>query len=142
MADVVVATDSPTVFEQFRSILDAPGSSVRWVRRGQDVTSALNQRPADLVVLDMQIGNMGAIGVATDIRMEAEAGRLEPAPSLVVLDRRADVFLARRARVEGWIIKPLDPIRIRRATAALLAGRRWRDPSYLPEPVNAGTDVG
>ncbi|HLI24840.1 MAG TPA: response regulator [Acidimicrobiales bacterium] len=142
MADIVVATDSPAVFDQFRSVLDVAGSTVRWVQRGQDVSPSLNERPADLVILDMQIGNMGALAVAADIRMEAEAGRLEPAACLVVLDRRADVFLARRTRVDGWIIKPLDPIRIRRAAAALLAGRRWEDPSYLPQPVNAGSDVG
>jgi DNA-binding NarL/FixJ family response regulator len=141
MADFVIATDSSAVFEQFRSVIGGPGNSMRWLRRGPDVIVALNQRPADLVVLDMQIGSMGAIAVAMDMRMEAEAGRLDPAPSLVVLDRRADVFLTRRAGVEGWILKPLDPIRIRRATSALLAGRRWHDQSYLPEPVNAGSGV-
>ena len=38
----------------------------------------------------------------------------------MLLDRRPDVFLARRSGAEGWLVKPLDPIRLRRATAALL----------------------
>ena len=51
------------------------------------------------------------------------------------LDRRADVFLARRSLVEGWLLKPLDPIRLRRATRALLDGGTYHDDSYRPEPV-------
>jgi len=68
----------------------------------------------------MQIGTMGGIGVHFDIRLEIDAGRLEPFPTLLLLDRRPDVFLARRSGVTGWLLKPLDPIRLRRATTALL----------------------
>lgn len=142
MADYLIATDSRRLCEEFRSVLDGPGSTVRWVRDGALVAASLSQQPTDLAIIDMQIGNMGGIAVALDIRMEAEAGRLKPAPSLVVLDRRADVFLTRRAGVEGWILKPLDPIRIRRAAAALLAGRSWHDESYRPDPVNAAAPSG
>jgi DNA-binding NarL/FixJ family response regulator len=83
----------------------------------------------------MQIGTMGGIAVALDVRLEVDAGRLSPCPVLVILDRRADVFLARRAGVDGWLLKPLDPIRVRRATAAILEGGTWYDSSFLPDPV-------
>lgn len=142
MPEYLIATDTPEIFEQFRSVLDAPGSSIRWVQEGPRVTEALNHQPADLAVIDMQIGNMGGIAVALDIRMEAEAGRIERVPALIVLDRRPDVFLARRAGVEGWILKPLDPIRIRRATSALVTGRTWYDDSYQPDPGNAALPSG
>ena len=33
----------------------------------------------------------------------------------MLLDRRPDVFLARRSGAEGWMVKPLDPLRLRRA---------------------------
>jgi DNA-binding NarL/FixJ family response regulator len=83
----------------------------------------------------MQIGTMGGVAVAMDLRLESEAGRLDRCPVLLVLDRRADVFLARRSGAEGWILKPLDPIRMRRAVAALLAGGAWHDASFAPDPV-------
>ena len=35
----------------------------------------------------------------------------------MLLDRRADVYLARRSGAEGWLIKPLDPLRLKRARA-------------------------
>ena len=60
----------------------------------------------------------------------------------MLLDRRADVFLARRSGAEGWLLKPLDPIRLRRAVAALLAGGTYHDDSYLPSPVLVASRVG
>ena len=95
----------------------------------------MNLQPADLAIVDSQIGTMGGIAVALDLRLEADAGRLEPRPVLLVLDRRPDVFMARRSGAEGWILKPLDPIRLRKAVAALLAGGTWHDTSFTPDPV-------
>jgi hypothetical protein len=40
----------------------------------------------------------------------------------MLLDRSADIHLARRSAAEGWLIKPLDPLRIRRAVAAVAGG--------------------
>ena len=56
---------------------------------------------------------------------------------LVLLDRRPDVFLARRTDADGWLMKPLSPIRLRKAVRALLAGERFEDTSYLPPTVAA-----
>ena len=133
--DIVVATDSISVFDQINSVVGGPGATVRWIRSGLEVREDLNARPADLAIVDMQIGTMGGIAVALDLRLEADAGRLDRCPVLLVLDRRADVFLARRSGAEGWILKPLDPIRLRRASSALLAGGTWHDKSFVPDPV-------
>jgi DNA-binding NarL/FixJ family response regulator len=91
----------------------------------------------DLVILDFQIGNMGAVAVTLELRLEESADRLEHVPVLVLVDRRPDVFLARRSDAEGWLVKPLDPIRLRKAVTALLAGGTYYDDSYLPQPVLA-----
>jgi DNA-binding response OmpR family regulator len=53
----------------------------------------------------------------------------------MLLDRRPDVFLARRSEADGWLVKPLDPIRLRRAITALLAGGRYEDESFRPPEV-------
>jgi DNA-binding response OmpR family regulator len=133
--EIVVATDSASVFDQVNSVVGGAGTTVRWIRSGIEVRNELNARPADLAIVDMQIGTMGGVAVALDLRLESEAGRLDRCPVLLVLDRRADVFLARRSGAEGWILKPLDPIRMRRAVAALLAGGTWHDASFAPDPV-------
>ena len=59
----------------------------------------------------------------------------------MLLDRRPDVFLARRSGAEGWLVKPLDPLRLRRAAAALLDGGTYVDDSYQPVPVLVGGDA-
>ena len=97
--------------------------------------TSVNYEPADLAIVDMQIGTMGGVAVALDLRLEVDAGRLEAVPVLLLLDRRADVFLARRSGVEGWLVKPLDPLRVRRAVRAVLAGEPWYDTSLAPDPV-------
>ncbi len=135
MSDILIATDSEGLFDELWSVLVDPDTSVRWVRSGPDVRVAMNHQPADLAVVDMQIGSMGGVAVALDLHLEADAGRLERRPVLLLLDRRPDVFLARRAGVEGWVIKPLDPIRVRRAAKALLTGGTYFDESYRPERV-------
>ena len=135
MTDILVAADDPRVFEEIRSVVEDSSTSLRWVRRGEDVRESMNHQPADLVIADMQIDTMGGIAVAFDLELEADAGRLESRPVLLLLDRRADVFMARRSGIKGWLVKPIDALRLRRATAALLAGGTWYDESYLPSPV-------
>jgi hypothetical protein len=61
---------------------------------------------------------------------------------VILLDRRADVVLARRADVDGWLVKPLSPIKLRKAVTDLLAGRPYRDDSYLPSPVLVAVPAG
>jgi len=72
------------------------------------------------VILDMQIGNMGGIAVALDMRLEQGEGRMPDAPILLLLDREADRFLGKRADVDAMLVKPIDAGRLRRAVKDLL----------------------
>jgi DNA-binding response OmpR family regulator len=135
MPEIVIAADAQAVYDDIASVVEEPGTRVRWVRSGEGVRDEVNARPADLVIADMQIGTMGGVAVALDLKLEADAGRLEPCPVLLVLDRRPDVFMARRSGAEGWLVKPIDPIRVRTAVSALLAGGTWHDASFRPQPV-------
>jgi len=135
MPDVIVAADAPWVVEDVRSVLSGPTDTVRIVTAGGLVLPAVEADKPDLVILDLQIGSMGAIAVCMDLRLEEGAGRLDHIPVLVLLDRRADVFLARRVEADGWLIKPLDPIRLRKAIRALLAGDTYEDPTRRPPTV-------
>ena len=142
MPDVVVAADAPWVVDEVRSVLSGPADTVRVVTAGELVLPAVAADKPDLVILDLQIGSMGAIAVCMDLRLEEGAGRLDHVPVLVLLDRRADVFLARRVEADGWLIKPLDPIRLRKAIRALLAGNTYEDPTRRPPTVAAVSGHG
>jgi DNA-binding response OmpR family regulator len=131
---ILIASDSASVREDVRSVLSARDTVVTEVTKGIAVGPAIQASPPDLVVLDLQIGNMGGMATCLDVRLEESAGRLPHVGVLMLLDRRADVFLARRAAADGWIVKPLDPLRLRRAINEVLAGRSYHDPSYRPVP--------
>jgi AmiR/NasT family two-component response regulator len=64
---------------------------------------------------------MGGVATALDLRLEEGAGRLEPRGILLLLDRADDEFIARRSGADGWIVKPLDSLAIRRGMQAVLA---------------------
>jgi DNA-binding response OmpR family regulator len=130
--DVLVVTDSERVFDRISAALEEPEVRLRWARSGAAVVASLQESPADLVVSDLQVGTMGGYAIAMDLALEAGAGRLPRLPVLLLLDRRADVFLARRTGVYGWVLKPLDPLRLRAATRALLSGQPYHDPGWQP----------
>jgi DNA-binding NarL/FixJ family response regulator len=132
VADVIIASDAEWVLDEVAAVLGGADDTVREITTGPEVLPAVVERKPDLVVLDLQIGNMGAMATCLDLRLDESAGRIEHVPVLFLLDRRADVFLARRADAEGWVIKPLDPIRLGAAIRALLAGGRYEDESYRP----------
>jgi DNA-binding response OmpR family regulator len=71
---------------------------------------------------------MGGMATAMNLRLEAGAERIQPVRILMLLDRQVDVFLARRSNADGWLVKPLDPIRLRKAAVAIMAGQRYEEP--------------
>ena len=118
---ILVAADAQWVRDQVRSAFVGPGQQVVEVARGQDVRDTFARIDPDLVVLDLQIGNMGGVAVALDLRLEESGGRLPHARILLLLDRRDDAFIARRADVDLTLVKPVDAGVLRRAAAPLLA---------------------
>jgi len=136
--NVLLATDADWINDEVEAALGSPDRTVQRVRRGADVVPAVAAAAPDLVVLDLQIGNMGGMATCMALRLEAGAGRLPDVPVLMLLDRGADEFLARRCDADGWLIKPLDSFRLRRAADALVAGGTFTDGTPTPEPTPSG----
>jgi len=133
--NVLIASDSATVRSLVRESVPDPSATVVEVTRGVEVVPAIQKQTPDIAIIDLQIGKMGGMAVCQELHLEAGAGRLPGVRILMLLDRRADVFLARRSHAEGWVVKPLDPIRLGRAMREVLAGRRYDDESYRPPTV-------
>ncbi|MFN0089564.1 MAG: response regulator [Acidimicrobiales bacterium] len=127
MSTILIATDAGWVWDEVDAALADADTAVYRVRAGREVVEAVRRVRPELVVLDLQIGNMGGVAAALAVRQEQEMDRLPAAAILMLLDREADVFMAQTSGAEGWLIKPLDAFRIRRAAAALLAGGAWRE---------------
>ena len=129
---VLIASDSVDIRNEVKSVLSSDRFTIQEVTTGAHVLPAAKDRLPDLLVCDLQIGNMGGVAVVLDLRLEESGDRVDHVPVLLLLDRRADVFLAKRCDAEGWIVKPVDPIRLRRGITAVLEGRTFQDETYRP----------
>jgi DNA-binding response OmpR family regulator len=124
---VLLATDSDDLFAEVDAALASDTVRVLRIRSGRDVVPVVEIEGPDLVVIDLQIGTMGGIAACLALRQEEGAGRLERRPVALLLDREADVFLAQESGADGWLVKPLDALRLRRLSAALLAGDTFHE---------------
>ncbi len=121
MATVLVAADGKWIRDQVRTALAASDTTVIEVTRGQDVRAAMAEYAPEVVILDMQIANMGGVAVAIDLHLEAGAGRIPRSRILLLLDREHDRFLAKRADADAELVKPIDAGTLRRTMKHLLA---------------------
>lgn len=128
MPDVLLATDADWIHDDVEAALGGE-HTVRRVRRGSDVQAEVARQTPDLVILDLQIGNMGGMATCMGLRLDAGAGRLPWVPILMLLDRADDTFLARRSGADGWLVKPIDAFRLRRAANAVLDGGEYKEAS-------------
>ena len=129
---MLIASDAPSLRAVVAGAIAGPDDQVVELRKGDEVVKEVRENLPDLVVLDMQMGNMGGVATCLELRLDESCGASEHVPVLILLDRRADVFMAERSGAEGWVVKPLDPIRLRQAAEALLAGRTYHDESFQP----------
>jgi len=123
VSSILVAADAQWVRDLVKTACTRPGQRVVEVTRGQDVRATVEREQPEVVVLDMQIANMGGIAVSIDLRLEGSAGRIPDVSILLLLDREADRFLAKRADADAELVKPVDPSTLRRAIDTLLAAR-------------------
>jgi DNA-binding response OmpR family regulator len=138
---VLLATDADWLFDDVDAGLGGPDMTLSRIRVGADVLATTAELEPDLVILDLQIGNMG--GMATSLAIKEDLGHkgLSDTPVMILLDRTDDTFLARRSDADGWLVKPVDPVRLRRAANELMAGRPYRegwDAEEVTEPEITG----
>ena len=137
MPHIYVVSDSTAVLDELTSALQFVTPDVSEYGSAKDFNAAVHKKAPDLAVVDMQVGNMGGMAMCMDLHLEESGGRLPHVPVLMLLDRRPDVFLARRSRAEGFLVKPLDSFRIADAAKAVLAGKKFEDESYRPVTIEA-----
>jgi DNA-binding response OmpR family regulator len=128
---VLLATDDDILRDEVQAALADEDTQVSRVHRGLEVVDAVAALSPDLVILDLQIGNMGGIATCHALRNEESGGRIGHVKVLLLLDRVHDVFLARTCGADGWLVKPVEAFQLRRTARQVLAGE-WRD-----EPASA-----
>jgi two-component system nitrate/nitrite response regulator NarL len=117
---ILVATDAQYVVNDVTSALSGPDVRFTICSEGREVSRLVAKGDVDLAVLDLQIGSKGGMAVAMDLRLDHSAGRVPAVKVLMLLDRTADVHLAKRSAADGWVVKPTDPLGLKRAVRDVL----------------------
>jgi len=139
VATILLASDLASLRRELETMLAGPGIDIEEASSGPDVIARVKEGGVDLVVVDLQIGAMGGMAITMELRNLESYGGADPVSVLMLLDRRPDVFLARRSGAEGFIVKPLEPQRLRSAVRALLRGESYEDDSLRPATVRVGS---
>ena len=132
---ILIATDAQWVLNEIQAVFGSSSTTIQVVTNGRLVSPAVAERTPDIAVLDMQVGSMGGMAITMDLRLDFSSGALPNVPILMLLDREADVHMARRSGANGWIIKPLDALRLRKAVNAIAAGGCYAEGVPVPEAV-------
>jgi len=119
---ILLATDADWIVNEVTAALGSDDTTFTVCSEGRVVSKVVAERQPDLAILDLQIGSMGGMAVTMALRNDESAGTLPHTNVLMLLDRVADEFLAKRSGAEGWIVKPLDALRLKQAASVIAAG--------------------
>lgn len=109
MSKMVLVADEPWVVNEVKAALAGEPWNYVEVSDPKQVTEVVEQTMPDAVVVDLQVDSMGGMAITRDIRQ-----KVDPRPRVVLLlDRHADTFLARRAGADAAVIKPIDGFELR-----------------------------
>jgi two-component system nitrate/nitrite response regulator NarL len=117
---ILVATDADYVVNDVTAALSSPDTRFTICSEGRDVSRLVGKGDVDLAILDLQIGSKGGMAVSMDLRLDESSGRIPAVKVLMLLDRKADVHLAKRSAADGWLLKPYDPLALKRAVRAVM----------------------
>jgi DNA-binding response OmpR family regulator len=143
---ILLATDADWIVDEVTAVLGGPHTSFTVCRDGRVVAGQIDRRPPDVAIFDLQVGSMGGMAITMSLRLDESAGTLPHVPVVMLLDRQADVFLAQRSGAEGWLVKPIDALRLQRAVVAVVEGGTYTEgvPAATPDPADVAdsqTDV-
>ena len=135
---MLLVSDLASLRRELETMLAGPDPLIEESSNGPEAIERVKRGDVDLVVVDLQVGAMGGMAITMELRNLESYGGADPVSVLMLLDRRPDVFLARRSGADGFVVKPLDPQRMRSAVRALLRGEGYEDESLRPATVRVG----
>ncbi len=115
MSRILLVADVPWVRSEVHASVTTPDFDVVDLDDPAAAAEAAFSGDYDAVVVDLQVGSMGGMALARSIREQAGLVGSNPIPVVMLLDRAADAFLAKRAGAAAWLTKPFDAHEIRAA---------------------------
>lgn len=113
MPTVLVVADGAWVTNEVRSALSVGSWQIEELHDPRAVVDRLEESRLDAVIIDMQVGSKGGMAITRSIRQATN--ELDRPHTVLLLDRSADRFLAKRAGADASVLKPINPTELRAA---------------------------
>jgi DNA-binding response OmpR family regulator len=115
MPTALVVSDGSWVTNEVRSALSVGSWHIEEIDDPRDVVDRVEESRVDAVIVDMQVGSAGGMAVVRWIRQATDP--ITRPRMVMLLDRSADRFLAKRAGADASVLKPFDAPELRAALA-------------------------
>jgi DNA-binding response OmpR family regulator len=111
MPTVLVVSDAAWVANEVKSALSIGSWVIEETDDPRSVADRVSESRIDAVIVDMQVGSKGGMAVVRSIRQATD--ELSRPRTVILLDRSADAFLARRAGADASVLKPVNAHELR-----------------------------
>ena len=123
MPKVLVVADASWVRNEVHATLTASDYEIIDHAAPETVAEVAVDQQVDVVIADLQIGAMGGMAVTRSVRETTGNSNSQGLPVILLLDRSADVFLAKRAGAAAWVTKPFTSEQLESALATAMNSR-------------------
>ena len=121
---ILVAEDSPLNQKLARRILAQEGHTAVVAADGRQVLAAFERESFDLILMDVQMPELGGLETTVEIRRrEAASGRHTPIVALTASAMKGDRERCLEAGMDAYVAKPLDKEKLLRLLYRLGASR-------------------
>ena len=110
---VLVVADEDWVLQDVETALGEARFEVTATDDPHAVVELCIETEPDAVIADLQVGKMGGMAVIRSIRGAVDTGKLRATPTVLLMDRNADTFIAGRAGADAAIRKPFGAFALR-----------------------------
>jgi len=114
--NILVIADETWVTTEVEAALSEARYRITVASNPREAVDACADTSADVVIADLQVGTMGGMAVIREIRAAIASDDLPPTPTVLLLDRAADAFIAGRSGAD-WFLFPPRPRRTRNEKA-------------------------
>lgn len=118
MAHLLLVADDTWVKNDVAAAVTDPGTIIETIDEPEQAAEMLAEQRYDAAIVDMQVGSMGGMAITRLLKDAMASGDVDTTPIILLLDRQADTFLAKRAGADSFIVKPFSSQQLRGALTA------------------------
>lgn len=122
MKVLLVADDGWVINDVLTAVTD-PGTTLETLAEPRRAAEVAESTRPDIIAVDLQVKNMGGMAIVRLLSDAMDLGRTPRVPVVLLLDRSADTFLARRSGADAFLVKPFTGQDLRETILQLVAPR-------------------